>query len=112
MTNILMEGGHPPGNLAMLTPELQEGYDQLRQLGIFDGIPHDVLSAALASSGIQRRTYKRDMFVADPGSVQGSSATICYVVEGQVAVAVFDSAELEQRRAEQERYEQMDEEER
>ena len=112
MTNILMEGGHPPVNPAMLTPELQEGYDQLRQLGIFDGIPHDVLSAALMTSGIQRRTYKRDMFVADPASVQGSSATICYVVEGQVAVAVFDSAELEQRRAEQERYEHMTEDER
>lgn len=87
MTNILMEGGHPPANPAMLTPELQEGYDQLRQLGIFDGIPHDVLSGTLLSGGIQRRTYKRDMFVADPASVQGSSATICYVVEGQIGRA-------------------------
>jgi Fe-S-cluster-containing hydrogenase component 2 len=112
MTNILMEGGYPPGNPAMLTPELQEGYEQLRQLGIFDGIPHDVLSGTLASGGIQRRTYKRDMLVADPASVQGSSATICYVVQGQVAVAVFDSAELEQRRAEQERYERMSDDER
>jgi Fe-S-cluster-containing hydrogenase component 2 len=112
MSNILMEGGHPPANPAMLTPELQEGYEQLRKLSIFDGIPHDVLTAALNTGGIQRRSFKRDMFVADPASVNGSSATICYVVEGQVAVAVFDARDLEHRRAEQERYQAMSDDER
>lgn len=107
-----MEGGYPPASPAMLTPELQEGYEQLRKLAIFDGVPHDVMSAALAAGGIQRRVYKRDMFVADPASVQGSAATICYVVEGQVAVAVFEAADLEHRRAEQERYERMTDDER
>ncbi len=52
------------------------------------------------------------MFVADPASVHGSSATICYVVEGQVAVAVFDAGDLQQRRAEQERHQAMTEDER
>ncbi len=106
-----MEGG-APANPAMLAPELQEGYEQLRKLNIFDGIPHDLLSAALASGGIERRTYQRDQFVAEPDSVRHSDATICYVVEGQVAVAVFETSDLENRRKEQERYQQMSDKER
>ncbi|WP_045119382.1 4Fe-4S dicluster domain-containing protein [Haliangium ochraceum] len=96
----------------MLTPELQEGYEQLRQLNIFDGVPHEVLGAALSSGGIQRRSFARDIIIADPSSIQNDSASICYVIQGQVAVAVFDAGELEQRRAEQQRRAQMNEKER
>ncbi len=107
-----MESGGSAASPMMLSPELQEGYEQLRRLNIFDGIPHDVLSAALAGGGIQRRVFKRDRFVADPASVRGSQATLCYVVQGQVAVAVFDESDLEHRRQEQERYDRMTDKER
>lgn len=109
---MLMESGSPSGPPAMLAPELQDGYEQFRGLNIFDGIPNDVLASIMMAGGVRRRTYRRDMFVADPRSMAGNAATIFYVVQGQVAVAVFDPQELEARRAEQERHEQMSEDER
>lgn len=112
MNDMLMQSSNASGNPAMLTPELQEGYEQLRGLNIFDGIPHDVLAAAMASGGIRRKEYRRDMFVADPTSISSQSAAIFYVVKGQVAVAAFDASDLEQRRTDQERYEKMSEKER
>ena len=109
---MLMESGSPSGPPAMLAPELQDGYEQFRGLNIFDGIPNDVIASAMMAGGIRRRAYRRDMFVADPRGAEGNAAAIFYVVEGQVAVAVFDPQEMEARRAEQERQEQMSEDER
>ncbi len=96
----------------MLTPELQESYEQFRQLNIFDGIPSDVLSAAIASGSIERRRYDRDMFVADPETIATAGASIFYVTEGQISAAVFNRTDLAHRRADQERYEAMSDKER
>jgi Fe-S-cluster-containing hydrogenase component 2 len=96
----------------MLSPESAIGHGELRDFRLFEGIPDAEIDAALASGGIQRRTLKRDMFVATPEDNEAGNARIYLVARGQVAAAVFDPKALTERREAQIRYEQMSDEER
>ncbi|MCG8420257.1 MAG: 4Fe-4S dicluster domain-containing protein [Proteobacteria bacterium] len=120
MNNLVMDSGPPPA-AAMLPHELQVAYEELRQMPIFYGLPDQVLVDALTSGGIECRIYDRDVFVADPFTLSAGTdpyqggeqvSPIFYVAQGQIAAAVFNPDELSERRAEQQRYEQMSDEER
>jgi Fe-S-cluster-containing hydrogenase component 2 len=107
-------GGAPPS----ASPPLEKAYRALRRMPVFDGIPNPDLWGAIASGQVERRVYERDRFVADPQSVtpdgdaSGSGPRLMMVVEGQIAVAVFDPGLLVARKAEQVRYENMTDAER
>lgn len=122
MNNLAMQGGAPPP-APMLAQHLQGAFGAIRQMPIFLGIPDDFLANALNSGGIECRSYDRDVFVADPFSLaagnghpdappQAGASPIFYVGVGQIAAAVFNSEELSERRAKQQQYEQMDENQR
>ena len=96
----------------MLSPERGGGHAELRDFKLFEGIPDADIDAAIASGGILRRTFKRDMFVATPEDNESGKARIYLVARGQVAAAVFDPAALAERREAQIRYEQMTDDER
>jgi Fe-S-cluster-containing hydrogenase component 2 len=112
MNDVVSERGAVGRDPAMLSPALQRGYAQLRRLPIFDGIPNEELAAAMGTGGIKRMTLRRDSFVADSATVAAGNAPIVFVAEGQIAAAVFDEDHLMERRAAQQRWEQMTEEER
>jgi Fe-S-cluster-containing hydrogenase component 2 len=91
----------------------QGDYAELRTLGIFDGIPNDVLAQALRAGGVTRRVVERDAFVLDPiGLAAGEPAPILYVASGQVAAAVFEDHELAERRQQQMHWQNLTPEER
>ena len=96
--------------------ELEEAYRALRRVPVFEGIPNQELWGAIAAGDVERRHVDRDRFIADPHSIAGGpnghGGRVMLVAEGQVGVAVFDPGVLAARRAEQERYEQMTEQER
>jgi Fe-S-cluster-containing hydrogenase component 2 len=100
--DLVIERSDPDGGPAMLPAELQADYGELRKLGIFDGIPNGALADAMRAGGITRRVVERDAFVLDPiGLAAGEAAPIVFVAAGQVAAAVFEEHELEERRAQQ-----------
>ena len=101
--------GRDPG---MLPPGAGSGYAELRRLSIFDGIPNEMLRAAIDGGGIERRQLRRDVFVADPVRASGAEPRIIFVYRGQVAAGVFDPADLSDRLAEQHRYDAMTADER
>jgi Fe-S-cluster-containing hydrogenase component 2 len=113
MTDLAIERSIPGFDPAMLSPDLQPSYAALRRLAIFDGIRNEVLAAAITAGDVATRRLERDTFIADPiGLARGQAAPVVYVVEGQVAAAVFDQEALAERRAQQERWEQLGPEER
>lgn len=112
MNDVVSDRGAVGRDPAMLSPALQRGYAQLRRLPIFDGIPNEELAAAMGSGGIKRVILRRDSFVADSATVAAGNAPIVFVAEGQIAAAVFDEGHLMERRAAQQRWEQMTEDER
>ncbi|MCE9576589.1 MAG: 4Fe-4S dicluster domain-containing protein [Deltaproteobacteria bacterium] len=96
-----------------LPPELQADYAALRKLGMFDGVPNGALADALRAGGLHRRTIERDAFLLDPiGLAAGETAPVFFVVEGQVAAAVFEESDLAERHALQVRLAGLTEEER
>ena len=123
MNNVVMESGPPPA-AAMLAPQQQAAFNALRHMPFFHGIPDQALVQGLASGGIECRGYERDAFVADPFSISTDGAPyreghpsaggspIFFVAVGQISAAVFSADELSQRRAQQQQYEQMSEQER
>ena len=113
MNDMVIERSVPVADPVMLPPELQSDYDELRRLSIFDGIPNSDLAAAMRGGGIQRRAVERDVLVVDSISLaEGRAAPVVFVAVGQVAAAVFDAGELADRREQQDRWDQMNEEER
>ena len=103
-----------PSSTSGGTPEQEQAYRALRRLPVFEGIPNADLWGAIAAGGVERRSYERDKFVADPQSVASDArgARVMIVAEGQIAVAVFDPGLLASRKADQNRYEQMTDAER
>ncbi|HUH00594.1 MAG TPA: hypothetical protein VML75_01285, partial [Kofleriaceae bacterium] len=101
--------GHDSG---MLSPDQRSGYAELRQLGLFDGIPNAALERAIGNGSIERRVVRRDAFVADPVGVSTGDARVMFVYRGQVAAGVFDPNVLSDRLAEQHRYDAMTPQER
>lgn len=95
----------------MLPPDARESYERLRRVNLFDGIPNDELSAAIASGAIRRRILRRDVFVADPVAAP-RDAELIYVIDGQLAVGAFDPGDFADRKAYQDRYDRMSEAER
>ena len=103
------QAGHEAG--AMLAPGLEESYAELRRVPLFDGIPNDDLWAAISAGGIRRHVIRRDAFVADPANLGGGS-NLFFVVEGQLAVGVFDPLAFAARRQDQDRFDALSDAER
>src|SRR5262245_13999272 len=59
----------PARGRAMVAPDVQASYAELRKLALFDGIPNDELYGAIAEGGIERVVLARDVIVADAGRV-------------------------------------------
>lgn len=98
---------------AMLPPDLRRSYADIRQLPFFDGVPNDVIVAAMTSHDLVHRTIERDHIVADPTSVpRGEPAPVVYLVSGQIAAGVFEPHELAERKELQDRLEGMTADER
>ena len=95
-----------------ISAEVQESYAILRKLPLFDGIPSEDLFQLIASGGLDRRGVRRDSFLADPSSTHAAGGELFFVVQGQIAVGVFDSGEFAQRRADQAAFDAMTEGER
>ncbi|MCA9677415.1 MAG: 4Fe-4S dicluster domain-containing protein [Kofleriaceae bacterium] len=113
MTNLAIERTVPSDGPPMLPPELQASYAALRRLAMFDGIPNQVLAENIVSGDVALRELDRDLFIADPiGLRTGAAAPVVYLAAGQVAAAVFDERELAERRAAQERWDGLTDEER
>ncbi|MBP8810597.1 MAG: 4Fe-4S binding protein [Kofleriaceae bacterium] len=104
-----MPAGDPS---SMLAPVLRAGYAQIRQLPLFDGLPNDLLIQTLASGDLTWRQVDRDVILADPASAAGVALPVMVLVAGQIAVGVFDAAELAERREAQDRLERMTHDER
>jgi Fe-S-cluster-containing hydrogenase component 2 len=102
-----------PSGAGMLPPDLEADYGVIRQLPLFEGIPNDALLHAMSQGGIVLRSQERDMFVLDPiGLAAGQVAPVVYVARGQVAAAVFNDSDLQERRAAQIAHENASHEER
>ncbi len=87
-------------------------YAAVRRLPLFEGIPDHDLILALTQGGLKPRDIERDMFVLDPISLAGGApAPVIYVASGQVAAAVFNEADLSERRAAQAAHETASKEE-
>jgi Fe-S-cluster-containing hydrogenase component 2 len=113
MTSLAIERNQPGFDPAMLSPDHQQSYAALRTLHLFDGIPNQVLAAAINAGDLSIRRLERDVFIADPiGVSRGQGAPVVYVTEGQVAAGVFEQKALAERRAQQESFERMTAEER
>jgi Fe-S-cluster-containing hydrogenase component 2 len=113
MTNLAIERNVPGFDPAMLPPDQQQSYAQLRKLHLFDGIPNHVMAAAIQAGDIAVRRLDRDTFIADPiGVARGQAAPVVYVTDGQVAAGVFEQRALSERRAQQERWASLGPEER
>lgn len=96
----------------MLPPHLETDYSLVRQLPLFEGVANEVLVDAMVQGGIAVRRLDRDMFVLDPvGLASGQPAPVVYVASGQVAAAVFNEAELIERRNQQAAHENATKEE-
>jgi Fe-S-cluster-containing hydrogenase component 2 len=90
----------------MLPPSLQEDFGSIRVLPIFAGIPDHDLAMAMSQGGIARRKFDRDHFVGDPvAGARTGAAPVVYVIDGQIAAAVFTEGDLAERRNRQLRLE-------
>jgi Fe-S-cluster-containing hydrogenase component 2 len=101
-----------PGDLgaAMLPSDVDQSYERLRQVNLFDGIPNRALEDALTSGGVEQRLLRRDTFLADVG--RGAAAgNLYFVVSGQLAAGVFEPSEHADRLAEQRRFDRLSPEE-
>ena len=86
--------------MAMLPPSLQGDFVSIRQLPIFTGISDQELAMAMAQGGISQRAAERDLFIGEPlAGVQGAAAPVVYIMQGQIAAAVFTQGDLQERRA-------------
>ena len=94
MNNPMMYHSGPAAAAAMLPPELQESYATISQLGIFQGIPPEMIAHLMSQRLVEMQSFVRDKFVADPFSVTTGPTPVFYVARGQVAAAVFDSEAL------------------
>jgi Fe-S-cluster-containing hydrogenase component 2 len=104
MNDLAIERNHQAREPVSLPPELQADYAELRRLTIFDGLPNGELAAAMASGRIRRQALDRDAFVVDPIFLaEGRPAPVVFVASGQVAAAVFDESDLNERHAQYER---------
>ncbi|MBT8496118.1 MAG: 4Fe-4S dicluster domain-containing protein, partial [Deltaproteobacteria bacterium] len=104
-----------PGQMGSgVAPELQATYSELRLLPLFDGIPNEDLWRAIASGGVHRHELDRDVFVDTQTGhpYRGEVPPVYLVVEGQVAVAVFDHSILAERREQQAQFAAMSAEQR
>ncbi len=98
--------------MGMLPPSLQADYGSIRQLPIFAGIPDHELAMAMSQGGIGQRKVDRDHFIGDPISgMRTGAAPVVYVMQGQIAAAVFTEGDLNERRNRQLRLENASEEE-
>ncbi len=88
----------PRGARANVTPEQQEIYRTLRQAPLFDGIPNDVMGAAIASGDLSLHAWYRDDIVADAETLRAGGPMIYLVKSGQVAVALFEPEVLDEER--------------
>jgi Fe-S-cluster-containing hydrogenase component 2 len=96
----------------MLPPGLQADYGNIRQLAIFAGIPDHELAMAMSQGGIGQRLVDRDHFIGDPISgMRTGAAPVVYVMQGQIAAAVFTEGDLNERRNRQLRLENATKEE-
>ncbi|TMQ12694.1 MAG: 4Fe-4S dicluster domain-containing protein [Deltaproteobacteria bacterium] len=112
MSNLAIQRSGPLGP-GMLPPGLEVDYGVIRQLPLFEGIPDEALVHAMSQGGIALRSLERDMFVLDPiGLAAGQPAPVVYVARGQVAAAVFNETDLQERRAAQIAHENATHEER
>mgnify|MGYP003375695597 CR=1 FL=1 len=92
--------------MAMLPPSLQGDFVSIRQLPIFTGISDQELAMAMAQGGISQRAAERDLFIGEPlAGVQGAAAPVVYIMQGQIAAAVFTQGDLQERRNRQRRLE-------
>ncbi len=113
MSNLAMQRNAPAGPGGRVPPGLEQAYELIRNLPLFEGVPDQDLIAAMSQGGIAHRTLERDMFVLDPiGLAHGQPAPVIYVARGQVAAAVFMEQELAERRAQQLAHENASKEER
>ncbi len=92
--------------------EAPPGYAEVRRMPILDGVPNEVLRAAMAAGGIRSRIARRDEFVSATPGAASPAGGIIFVMEGQIVAAVFGRDDLAERWAEQDRYELMSEAER
>lgn len=98
--------------MGMLPPSLQADYGNIRQLPIFAGIPDHELAMAMSQGGIGQRHVDRDTFIGDPISgMRTGAAPVVYVMQGQIAAAVFTEGDLNERRNRQLRLENATQEE-
>jgi Fe-S-cluster-containing hydrogenase component 2 len=98
--------------MGILPPSLQADYGNIRQLPIFAGIPDQELAMAMAQGGIGQRQVDRDVFIGDPISgMRTGAAPVVYVMQGQIAAAVFTEGDLNERRNRQLRLENASQEE-
>ncbi len=111
----------PQGQQGETSPEIQQAYRDLRKLEVFGGIANEELWRCVVMGEVQRETYERDVFVADPKTQEtgyrGDILTqprprIMLIAHGQVAVAVFDPHKIAERKEAQDAYEKMTDEER
>ncbi len=113
MSNLAIQQNVPVGAGGMVPPGLEQAYGLVRNLPLFEGIPNHDLIAALTQGGIAHRQLERDMFVLDPiGLAHGQPAPVIYIARGQIAAAVFNEAELADRRTQQLQHENATKEER
>jgi Fe-S-cluster-containing hydrogenase component 2 len=66
---------------------------------LFDGLPNDVLLAAIGSGELTLRSWIRDDIIADAEVLRAQGPQIYLVKSGQVAVAVFPREALDEERA-------------
>ena len=102
-------GGRPPmGNDA----RLQEVFEELRQMPLFDGIPNESLLGAITQGAVVRQVLERDRFVSDPEHVRNLGPRVYFIAAGHLAAAIFDNEVVTSRRAEQDRVDRMSDAER
>lgn len=111
----------PQGQQGETSPEIQQAYRDLRKLEVFGGIANEELWRCVVMGDVQRETYDRDVFVADPKSQESAyrgdiltqpRPRIMLIATGQVAVAVFDPNKIAERKQAQDEFQKMSDEER
>ncbi|MEZ4358901.1 MAG: 4Fe-4S dicluster domain-containing protein [Kofleriaceae bacterium] len=102
----------PAPPMGMVPPSLQADYGGIRSLPIFAGVPDHELAMAMSQGGISQRRLDRDLFIGEPISgMRNGPAPVVYVMQGQIAAAVFTEGDLQERRNRQQRLENASAEE-
>lgn len=91
---------------------LQEVFEELRQMPLFDGIPNESLLGAITQGAVVRQVLERDRFVSDPEHVRNLGPRVYFIAAGHLAAAIFDNEVVTSRRAEQDRVDRMSDAER